>query len=666
MKSFASLAPIAAAAAVAALLSACGPAPRPVDRDALRSVPEPDLARLSEAVARQLRDQRAALDAALADRRTPPQDLAGQFGGMGRLYHAYGLVEAALDCYANAETLDGTAGEWPYLAAVLHQDRGETDEAAAAFSRALEDGLESPAVLLRLAEVRIGQGRNAEAEELYQRAVAAAPDSAAAHNGLGRTALARDEYEAAVRHFERALALQPEASSVHYLLAQAYRGLGDTATAERQLALMKPGDVTFPDPYVDAVKSLVAGVGGFAERAITALGEGRPLDAAAEYRRALEEDPENLTAMRGLGLALRTAGDFDGAVAAYRNMVERYPKHPLARLELATVLMEQGSLDEAIAEFRRALEIDPEFKQAHFNLGAALARAGRFEEAAQSFEKVLAIDGHDANARYQLAVVMDELGRREEAIALLRQAAAEDPENVKARQRLGHHLAELGDLDGAVREYQAVLAIAGAPAQEKALAHYQLGRIAKQRGEDRPALEHFETAVELFPDLWVAHVGLGNALRDLGRYGDAEKAYRRVVDADPKNVLARLGEAESLILDGHFGDARQRLEEGLAALPRSAELGHLLARLLATAPSAELRDGDRSFELANQIFQAYPSIEHAETVVMAMAEQGRFDEAVAFQEKLIARAEREGHTAELGRMRENLARYRRREPARSS
>lgn len=652
-------------AVAAALLAACGPGT--VERASLRDVPRPDLAPLSESVRSQLEAERAALDEALEDSAIGRREMAERFGRMGRHYHAYGIEEPALDCYANAEALDASGGEWPYLAAVIHQERGETDEAAAAFTRALDRDAESQAALLRLAELRLDQNRPAEAEELLERVLALDPDAAAAHHLLGRIASARDDFTAAVRHFERALELQPAASSVHYLLAQAYRRLGDAAAAEGHLALMDAGGVAFPDPYLEAVKALPGGAGTLSERAIAALGEGRAEDAIAFYRQAMAEDPENLTAMRGLGLALRTAGRLEEAEAAYRSMIERHPAHPLARLELATVLMEQNALDEAIEEFRQALVLDPEFKQAHFNMAVALVRTGRLDEAARSFQKVLEIDDKDHEARYQLAIVMDELERPEDAFALLTRVAAEDPTNVKARQRLGYYLAERGDLDRAAGEHRAVVALEGAPDQEKALAHYQLGRIAGRQGRTGSALEHFQAAVELFPELWAARIGLANSLRDLGRVGEAETAFRQVVERDPANVLARVGEAESMILGGRFEAARERLEEGLAALPKSAELGHLLARLLATAPEAEVRDGDRALELASQIFQAIPSIEHAETVIMAMAELGRFDEAVAWQEKIIVRAENEGLTdGELDRLRRNLARYRRHEPARTS
>ncbi|MEO1088900.1 MAG: tetratricopeptide repeat protein, partial [Acidobacteriota bacterium] len=122
-----------------------------------------------------------------------------------------------------------------------------------------------------------------------------------------------------------------------------------------------------------------------------------------------------------------------------------------------------------------------------------------------------------------------------------------------------------------------------------------------------------------------AHIALGRRLLMEGQPGPAATAFGKAASINPEHVAARVEEAQSLILTGRYADARRRLEDGLARLPKAAEIAHALARLLATAPDAAVRDGDRALNLAGGVLEAYPWPSHAETYVMALAELGRFD-----------------------------------------
>jgi hypothetical protein len=61
-------------------------------------------------------------------------------------------------------------------------------------------------------------------------------------------------------------------------------------------------------------------------------------------------------------------------------------------------------------------------------------------------------------------------------------------------------------------------------------------------------------------------------------------------------------------------------------------LQHLLARLLAAAPDAAVRDGRRALDLALALHRVAPAVAAAETVAMAYAEVGDFTQALAWQE----------------------------------
>jgi tetratricopeptide (TPR) repeat protein len=54
-------------------------------------------------------------------------------------------------------------------------------------------------------------------------------------------------------------------------------------------------------------------------------------------------------------------------------------------------------------------------------------------------------------------------------------------------------------------------------------------------GMYRDAIEAFDKAVDLAPDLAEAWLGKGNVYYDQGRYPDAGEAYGRGLELDPKN-----------------------------------------------------------------------------------------------------------------------------------
>lgn len=240
---------------------------------------------------------------------------------------------------------------------------------------------------------------------------------------------------------------------------------------------------------------------------------------------------------------------------------------------------------------------------------------------------------------------------------LLRRLLRDAPTHVPGRRLLGRLLEERGDLAGALESYRAVLALEGLPEREEALSRYAAGRILALLGRHAESGEEFRRALDLAPGLQPARFALGNFHRRRGDHAAAAEAFRRVAEADPENVSARELELDALVHAGRFAEAAERAEIYLEEHPRSAQLGHQKARILALGPEG-VGDPTAALDLAVAIFQSHQSLEHAETLVMALAAAGRFDEAVARQRDLVRGAEAEGRDDFLPRLRSNLERYR--------
>jgi thioredoxin-like negative regulator of GroEL len=133
----------------------------------------------------------------------------------------------------------------------------------------------------------------------------------------------------------------------------------------------------------------------------------------------------------------------------------------------------------------------------------------------------------------------------------------------------------------------------------------------------------------------------------------------------PDNARAHLGLARALMARGDWRQARSVLEAARQRLPGDAAIAHDLAELLASSPDPAVRDGQRALDLAMSAYATTKGAEHAEVVGMALAELGRFPEAVDLQRKLAAQAEAARAPADMrARLKANLGQYQRGQRAR--
>jgi hypothetical protein len=76
--------------------------------------------------------------------------------------------------------------------------------------------------------------------------------------------------------------------------------------------------------------------------------------------------------------------------------------------------------------------------------------------------------------------------------------------------------------------------------------------------------------------------------------------------------------------------------------------------VLAAAPDASVRDGARALDLARSLVERETTIDHVETLAMALAELGRFDDAIHWQERAIERETATGEDSTASRRRLEL------------
>jgi tetratricopeptide (TPR) repeat protein len=176
-------------------------------------------------------------------------------------------------------------------------------------------------------------------------------------------------------------------------------------------------------------------------------------------------------------------------------------------------------------------------------------------------------------------------------------------------------------------------------------------------GRHGEAVALLERLVADDPQLSSLERQLADTLAAGTRYAEAEERYREILSKEPRDIDARLRLATAATLAGRYEAAVEALEEGLSVGVRRPELQHALATLLATAPDDRVRDGARAVSLAREALADRATLERAETVGLALAAAGDFEQAAQWQRKILARLG-EAQSSALGlRLRSNLDRY---------
>ncbi|MBV9508957.1 MAG: tetratricopeptide repeat protein, partial [Caulobacteraceae bacterium] len=291
-------------------------------------------------------------------------------------------------------------------------------------------------------------------------------------------------------------------------------------------------------------------------------------EAETLYRRALDADPREPTALYLYGLFNFEAGRIDTAnellstvvkvrpdkaeshvalanlcywrgrhaeaVGGYRRALAIQPDHPVALVNLAGALRDQGEFDAALGAARDAVQRLPDDPGAWRTLGGALAAAGRAGEAIEACGAVIRLAPGDLPARNTLALALLDAGRIDEALETAEQAIALDASSAEAWFAKGCALLALRR----PAEAAEILEQAVALDPERGGAHLSLGNAYAELERANLAVEHLSQAVTLDPSLKEAHASLGSVLYRCGEAAMAESYCWLALAADPDMTVA--------------------------------------------------------------------------------------------------------------------------------
>lgn len=410
-----------------------------------------------------------------------------------------------------------------------------------------------------------------------------------------------------------------------------------------------------------------------------------------------------------LGHLHRLGNEPAKAVPFFEQAIRLKPEDPPTLTWLGQLYVDEGRLDESVAILKKALEVQPKSAAALFGLGRAALARQHYGEAVSHLEAAIVADPQALAVHYPLAMAYRGLGNQRQAEAHLRQwknvelrtvdplmdqigsllqtsldyalrgtnaldrknwteatsyfrkALELAPNDATLHLNLGNALYLGGDEQGGQGQFEEAIRLAPGYAR----AHFALGVTMETRGRDGEAIEQFSAALKFDPGLVDARFSLADALRRAGQAEASLPHYKAIVSGDPSASQARFGYAIALVRLRRYEEARAALEEAITAHPDQVGFAHALARLLASAPDDRTRDGRRALAIVQEIRKSYRSSQVTETLAMAQAELGQFEQAAASQRSAIAEATREGRGTLAPQLADNLALYQKRAPCRS-
>jgi tetratricopeptide (TPR) repeat protein len=351
-------------------------------------------------------------------------------------------------------------------------------------------------------------------------------------------------------------------------------------------------------------------------------------EAAAYYRRAMAQAPQNLSLMESAMIALLGKGDVPAAIGVAQRHARIGGTHPVAHVLLnvnelaqdqydrptqpsddengiaplldglvkAWAHLGQGQMTDATEAFGKVAKIADFASFAHYHQALALAVVGDFEGADEILSGrkhgtlVLSTRGIEAHAQ-----ILAQLERTPDAIELLDAAMANgfSPDLNALRETLQ---------SGTTPEYNFVTT----PQEGAAEVYFNIAAILNGRAAPEFVLIYARMAQYLRPDHVPAILAIAETLDENSQYDLATAAFAEVPKDHPAYFMAELGRSDAFYAD----DRKDEAVDVLRALSQShgeiamvhAALGDMLGRvkdddgaIAAYTTSIEMRaDDDRS------------------------------------------------------------------------
>jgi tetratricopeptide (TPR) repeat protein len=440
-----------------------------------------------------------------------------------------------------------------------------------------------------------------------------------------------EQLHSALRILDRAI-IAHAPSRVYYLRKMSYLDkLGDFEGAARERDLAERVSTTG-----ETIDDFLQGEQAYRLNQLTV--------AIGHFNRVLAASPEHFWAQYLLSICQIKAQRFQEALTSLTSCQSRRPNFVWIYLLRGYAEGELKEFDLAESDFRKAaaLGLSDDARYVWLvNRGVMRMRKGEGREAVEDFRSAIELKPRNFQAYVNLAQAYLAGQEWEKARQCLDRAIGYDPDQAILYQLRGELALQRKDDRAAFSDFQR--AIEFLPSDDPRLAeiHLELGRIKHRARRYAEAVEAFDRAIKLRPELFSAHRMRGASLMELRRFDEAIQSFDLCVASGKSSpsLLEARGLAHSW--KGAYAEAILDYSLALQAAPRSPTiLAHRgWAYLFSHAP----RMAERDFEAAIQINPTYSDAYSG--LGMSLALLHRKDEAIESAVKSVTLSPNDPRTA---------------------
>ncbi|MBI3861893.1 MAG: tetratricopeptide repeat protein [Planctomycetia bacterium] len=364
-------------------------------------------------------------------------------------------------------------------------------------------------------------------------------------------------------------------------------------------------------------------------------------DALNRFTAEIETRPTPF-AYTGRALIRKNLGEFELALRDLDAALQLEPGNPYALHTRGVLWMKQKQWARSIPDFENALRLtsDPAVQgSANHNLGIARLRLKDLDKAVANFDAAGRLDPlNNADAIANRGEARNFMaGGQEQALVDLNETLRLNPKHEKAWSMRATHYQMRGDWDQALADFSQALLLT--PRDVAALSNR--GIVWENKKDPVRAMADFDAATQIDPTFAPAYHHRALLFEQQGDFAQAEAALDEFVrlNENQARVLA-------LVIRAGFHARRQLVAKAQADIAEAlqivdhtqAEPLREIAWLLATCPTAELRNGAQAVELAQEACELthFTNPAALNALAAAYAESGDFPKAIAAQTKTVA------------------------------
>jgi tetratricopeptide (TPR) repeat protein len=345
------------------------------------------------------------------------------------------------------------------------------------------------------------------------------------------------------------------------------------------------------------------------------------------YRRVLENEPNNTTALHELGVAALQTGRPEMAADYLRQAVALDGGNAKALNHLGVALASLERSEEAVECLKKAVQMDPRMPDAHYNLAKVLGSAKRFEEAVFTYQASLQLQPGNPEAQFNLGNTLRDLGRLDDATASYRAAIRLRPSYFKAMNNLGNVLRDQNKLYEAEAQHREALRVK----PDYAEGFHNLGvTLAAQKRHDE-AINCFHNALQIKPDFTQSRNSLSKSLVEQGKIDEAMALVQSSAPAEKECAEAYLKLSDKLRSEGRLDEAISYAQKALETNSHLATAHHNLGLALFAKNQPE-----EAIECYHRALENKPDFaEVHNNLAVALHTIGKFDEALQRVERTL-------------------------------